>query len=66
MPLISPPPNWITAKDTARLTGRSLSWLQKARKGLWDGPPWHGFNRSVGYKENEVLIWIETRREKVG
>lgn len=62
MAMHPPPPNWISEKETARLLGTSVSWLYKARKGMWKGPPSYGFNRTVKYKENEVLAFIENQR----
>jgi len=54
-------PQFLTEKQTAKLTGRALSTLRNERsKGV--GLPYYKVGRSVRYSENDIVEWMETKK----
>ena len=52
---------YLTEKQTAKLTGRALSTLRNERsKGI--GLPYYKIGRSVRYSENDIVEWMETKK----
>jgi len=52
---------FLTEKETAKITSRSLSTLRNERsKG--DGIPYHKIGRSVRYKLEDVMNWMDSRK----
>lgn len=52
---------FLTEKETANLTARSLSTLRNERsKGV--GLPYHKIGRSIRYKLGDVMEWMEARK----
>ncbi len=52
---------FLTEKETAKLTARSLSTLRNERsKGV--GMPYHKLGRSIRYKLEDVMEWMDSRK----
>lgn len=57
-------PKWLTPKQAAALLGVSTTWLYRARRGDYPGPPYYPLNHRYQYKEDEILMFIEMRRRE--
>lgn len=54
-------PQYLTEKQTAKLTGRALSTLRNERsKGI--GLPYYKIGRSVRYSAKDIVEWMETKK----
>lgn len=56
--------DWVSTKEAAALMGVSISWLCKARRGDWPGPPYVQFNKYVQYDREEIHRFIEMHRHE--
>jgi predicted DNA-binding transcriptional regulator AlpA len=57
-------PLLLSERDTARLIGFSSKTLRKARStGVGDFPPAMKINRSVRYRRESILEWIDAHEQ---